>query len=256
MSNEAPTDDVIRKIQALLAKTVENGCTEEEAASAAAMVQRLLMTYGLSMDQVDNATKEKSAEFDVKSGTHNVKNVHQGQIHWQWRLADCVCKVTCCKFLLNPGRNGRPHQYFFIGTGVNIRVASILFDWLSTQMMELAAIERKRLYDLRNKGGSKYIGKNFFKSFMLGINSRVCTRLEEKFSDLIEELNAGQYILERYDEAEALRAKMAGKSNNLKNRSDVNAGALARGMEAGDRVKLDHEHSIEVGGPKSLGGRS
>lgn len=44
---------IAAKIRALLAKTVENGCTEEEAVSAAAVAARLLAAHDLTMDEVE-----------------------------------------------------------------------------------------------------------------------------------------------------------------------------------------------------------
>ena len=46
-------DKLIGRIQALRAKTVEQGCTEQEAMTAAAKVAELLDRYGLSLSELD-----------------------------------------------------------------------------------------------------------------------------------------------------------------------------------------------------------
>ncbi|MGI4802159.1 MAG: DUF2786 domain-containing protein [Janthinobacterium lividum] len=49
----AELDKLIGRIQALRAKTVEQGCTEQEAMTAAAKVAELLDRYGLSLSELD-----------------------------------------------------------------------------------------------------------------------------------------------------------------------------------------------------------
>ena len=49
----ADTDRLVQRIQALRAKTVEQGCTEQEALAAAEKVAELLDRYGLSLSELD-----------------------------------------------------------------------------------------------------------------------------------------------------------------------------------------------------------
>ena len=53
MTAAADLDKLKSRIQALRAKTVQNGCTEAEALSAAAKVAELLDQYDLSLSDVD-----------------------------------------------------------------------------------------------------------------------------------------------------------------------------------------------------------
>ena len=46
--------DIKAKIEKLLTKTVENGCTMEEAAAAAKMVQKLIGKYHIELAEVGN----------------------------------------------------------------------------------------------------------------------------------------------------------------------------------------------------------
>jgi len=52
-SKDAELDRLIGRIQGLRAKTVEQGCTEQEALAAAAKVAELLDRYGLSLSELD-----------------------------------------------------------------------------------------------------------------------------------------------------------------------------------------------------------
>ena len=49
----AALDKLKLRIQALRAKTIDNGCTEDEALSAAAKVAELLDRYDLSLTDID-----------------------------------------------------------------------------------------------------------------------------------------------------------------------------------------------------------
>src|SRR5215471_3872185 len=62
---------LVRKLQALQEKTVENGCTEGEAAAAAALAQSLMDQYGLTLDEIEaEANKEDLIEQDdVQTGS-------------------------------------------------------------------------------------------------------------------------------------------------------------------------------------------
>ena len=64
---DADLDRVLARIQALRAKTVDRGCTEAEAITAAGKVAELLDRYGLSLSEVE--LKEQSCEgFGVGTG--------------------------------------------------------------------------------------------------------------------------------------------------------------------------------------------
>ena len=52
-SDLAALDKLKTRIQALRAKTIDNGCTEDEALSAAAKVAELLDRYDLSLTDVE-----------------------------------------------------------------------------------------------------------------------------------------------------------------------------------------------------------
>ena len=51
--NTAELDKLRARIQALRAKTIDNGCTEDEALSAAAKVAELLDRHDLSLSDIE-----------------------------------------------------------------------------------------------------------------------------------------------------------------------------------------------------------
>jgi Protein of unknown function (DUF2786). len=60
-SDLAALDKLKLRIQALRAKTIDNGCTEDEALSAAAKVAELLDRYDLSLTDIEMREAPASA---------------------------------------------------------------------------------------------------------------------------------------------------------------------------------------------------
>jgi Protein of unknown function (DUF2786) len=75
----------LSRIRGLMAKTIDNGCTEAEAAGAAAAVDRLLALYEIDLDEVTLKSQEIVA-LSVANCDHPVKSAAQ-QIS---RFTDCV----------------------------------------------------------------------------------------------------------------------------------------------------------------------
>jgi hypothetical protein len=71
MSDRKTREAQIARIRALMAKTVSNGCTEEEAKGAAAAVDRLLATYELSLDEI-NVREQPIEERGVPNTRHHL----------------------------------------------------------------------------------------------------------------------------------------------------------------------------------------
>lgn len=83
--------DIKAKIEKLLAKTIENGCTVEEAASAAKMVQRLIKKYHVDLAEIgDEPERADSERLDAKS----VKK-------WEMRLVSAIARNMRCEVIIS-----------------------------------------------------------------------------------------------------------------------------------------------------------
>ena len=114
--NLAALDKLRTRIQALRAKTIDNGCTEDEALSAAAKVAELLDRYDLSMTDVEirDAPCERR-EYE----THRKKRIP---------LDDCIGAVAnfCdCRVWREKNSAGEA-RYVFFGLRSDIEVAHYL----------------------------------------------------------------------------------------------------------------------------------
>lgn len=92
---------IMEKIAALLAKTVENGASEQEAIAAAKLAQRLMAKYHVEAVEL----QEKTENIDTESVgvTRN----------WQLSLAKVIADNTCCRVVRTVGNQRRASVMFF-----------------------------------------------------------------------------------------------------------------------------------------------
>src|SRR4029079_19583054 len=115
-------DKLKMRIQALRAKTIDNGCTEDEALSAAAKVAELLDRYDLSLTDIDirKAPCERRAYE-----TFRKKRIP---------LDDCIGAVAnfCdCRVWREKNQTGE-NRYVFFGLRSDIEVAHYLTELIDT----------------------------------------------------------------------------------------------------------------------------
>lgn len=113
-------------IRALLAKTVENGCTEEEALAAAQKAAEMLAKYNLSLDEVqmrESQFKRHTETFDDAVGDR------------LWKIADAVAHLTDARYWVS--RAGvSPVQINFFGFEHEVEVARYLLEICATAMRQ------------------------------------------------------------------------------------------------------------------------
>ena len=116
MANPAELDKLKLRIQALRAKTIANGCTEDEALSAAAKVAELLDRHDLSLSDVElRASPCERRVFE----THRKKRIP---------LEDCIGAIAhfCdCRVWREKNAAGES-SYVFFGLGADVEVAHYL----------------------------------------------------------------------------------------------------------------------------------
>jgi Protein of unknown function (DUF2786) len=121
-ANLAALDKLKTRIQALRAKTIDNGCTEDEALSAAAKVAELLDRYDLSLTDVE--MREAPCERRAYE-THRKKRIP---------LDDCIGAVAnfCdCRVWREKNQAGET-RYVFFGLRSDVEVANYLTELIDT----------------------------------------------------------------------------------------------------------------------------
>jgi Protein of unknown function (DUF2786) len=83
-------ESIIEKIKALLAKTVENGCTEAEMMAALDMAQALQDTYVVTAEELQLAKEEAAVLANSMPDPNDPHNI-------RWYLSGAVGKFCDCK---------------------------------------------------------------------------------------------------------------------------------------------------------------
>jgi len=162
--NLAALDKLKTRIQALRAKTIDNGCTEDEALSAAAKVAELLDRYDLSLTDVEirEAPCERR-EFE----THRKKRIP---------LDDCIGAVAnfCdCRVWREKNQAGET-RYVFFGLRSDIEVAHYLTELIDTAVRsELGRYKTTREY-LQFRHKARHMANA---SFALGMVASIADKL-------------------------------------------------------------------------------
>lgn len=115
---------IIERIRALRSKTTQNGCTEEEAAAAAAMVAKLLERYNLTLEETD------LRESDFASERHPQEDQLGRCIH---RVAAAIAYMVDIRYWA--ARPGEAPAITFFGFSHEVEIASYLLDICRNAML-------------------------------------------------------------------------------------------------------------------------
>jgi len=224
------------RILALSAKTIQNGCTEEEAMAAITMVGKLLQQYNLSMDEVE-LRAEKCATLKIDSGSKM-----RGGVYF---AASAIGAFTGCKVWVSRAGN---LTYCFFGQESDLLMAKYLYDVITCAIdTETSKFKKTPEYQmsLSKKGATS--------SFTIGMGSRISVRLMQMKKENDGEVAAArggsnalvvlknQIVANAYGEL-ALRLK-----KNYNKTSITDGTAYRNGQSAGDRVNLSRPVNGTVG---------
>ncbi len=153
---------MLDKVRAILAKTMSNGCTEDEAMAALAKARELMATYEIDESELKAEDQEKARIY--KSGLSDPYEIKCG-------LCNPVGRFTRCK-----GYNEIKERQGICFCGLESDV--IFAEWL------LATLQRFIMRALRNYQGnrSKFHLPNSnhtSTSFVIGCTARIAERLRE-----------------------------------------------------------------------------
>jgi len=163
--NLAALDKLKTRIQALRAKTIDNGCTEDEALSAAAKVAELLDRYDLSLTDVE--IREAPCERREYE-THRKKRIP---------LDDCIGAVAnfCdCRVWREKNQAGET-RYVFFGLRSDIEVAHYLTELIDSAVrFELGRYKMSAAYR-RFRHQDRHMANS---SFTLGMVASIADKLK------------------------------------------------------------------------------
>ncbi len=239
MSYSRELERVKARIKALTEKTVQNGCTEAEAMSAADMVGRLLERYALSMDEIE-VRASKCVQREVPIGGTRRRPI-DGCVPAIARFCDCKVWLAHAVATDEAGADGgtKPKRYIFFGFEMDAALATYLFAVIERAIgTETGAFKlaHPRLRAVRLRQASA--------SFQHGLAARVAARLTtmhtEREAAVSAQRSAGTaLILVKHNVVdEAFRETKTRLVSMSADGAQVDRNAYRAGWAAGDSVNL------------------
>jgi hypothetical protein len=163
---DAELDKVLARIQALRAKTVDRGCTEQEAIAAAGKVAELLDRYGLSLGEVE--LKEQSCEgFGVGTGRRRFGPIDS--------CIPAVGEFCDCRVWSEKTADGEI-RYVFFGLPADVAGARYLYELVEQAFVtETELFKRSELYTQHRSGDRR----SATQSFQTGLAHGIARKLDQ-----------------------------------------------------------------------------
>jgi Protein of unknown function (DUF2786) len=175
MSDTHQADDaIISRIQALLALANDGRGNENEMGNAAALAQKLMTKYNLSMATVEANSKTTGER-------QKVQTTERQSYMWRRELMVAVAKLYFCHATgLKKWVDGKAKfvGYQLIGRPANVATAQMMYDYLTGTIDRLAAD--------RTQGDHRQLFSKATLSFRKGASDRVIQRLNIKRQDEVE----------------------------------------------------------------------
>ena len=110
--------------------------SEGEANAAAAAIQRILLEYNLSMDDVDTKEEDKSKVTEEHVSGYNYKSIGG---KWEFKLAQVICKWNFCYCFMQ----GNHQRIVIVGKPENIETVKWLLTLLSERFVAISKVRYK-----------------------------------------------------------------------------------------------------------------
>ena len=219
----------------LLAKTVENGATVEEAASAAAKVQALVFKYNLDLAAAAQLAKSEKPEGNYVKKPIDLRSAHT----WKRDLFFALCWCNFGRGVVWQGRK----QAYIIAEDHNIQIIEHLYVYLEREIRRLA---NEAWY----KSGGRAYGPNWsgegegtYKDrFGRGAVTAVISRLyAQREASKVENTGGTALIVVKDEELKRAVETLSPDSTNLRDvrRKLPNSSAWADGVKAGKQIALN-----------------
>jgi hypothetical protein len=158
----AQRDGLLDKIRALLAKTLDNGCTESEAMAALDKARALMDAHAVSESELSLTKDEKAILRREPPGTKDPHRI-------KWHLQSSVARFCGCQ----GWRKTHERILVFCGLPSDVRFATWLLDTLT------AFVQDEMVKHLMDADPSKEDRREVIKGFVLGCTDRISQRLDE-----------------------------------------------------------------------------
>lgn len=234
--NDAKRKQIIDRIRALQARTVERGCTEAEALAAANMVGRLLTDYDLSMTDVEIGEERCGLEY-LETGR---KTMHEIQY-----CLGAIAHYADVK-LWRQRADAIYWRIALFGTDSDVEFAKFLIQIVRAAMDQELARYRMRCSELGEPTGRRQSN-----SFLKGMAARIAERLRQMKRDQQADTVASTGRNLMVVKGALVKSEFAKLNIRLIKGGSKGAGdhgAHSAGKAAGDRVGFNRPVGGRAGG--------
>lgn len=227
-------DDLINKIKALRERTVENGCSESEALSAANMLSKMMEKHGVSISEID-IKQADCVSGSIRMGARKIPS-------WM-RYLSGLCSDHYDTEPINQ-KTGNIHTIIFFGFPEDVEATTALFNMLHGAIN--VETTRYCLSDNYKEARWHTHTNILMSSFRKGILHRVMERLKEIKDDRdknIEKATGTSLVLVKSEKvAEDLKIAFPelGKADAPKQEA-LNGEALRAGYEVGKQININNQ---------------
>ncbi|MGE0224411.1 MAG: DUF2786 domain-containing protein [Acetobacteraceae bacterium] len=234
---DAERDRLVQRIRALRAKTVEQGCTEEEALAAAEKAADLLDRYGLSLSELD--LRRQSCEgVGIETGRKRRGPIDECMVP--------IARFFDCRAWSETARDGTL-RYVFFGLPADVQAADYLHDLIvlafetETRRFQAGAIYRDM------PSGSRRSATN---SFQIGLARGIEGKLDAILAsrETARRHGSGRDLVPLKDciiDQELARLGLAFQRKGGSGRRTILVDAFAAGKKAAER--FEYRPGIERG---------
>lgn len=204
-------EKIINRINNLLAKTVENGCTPEEAAAAAAMAQKLIAKHHINMRDAGEENEDIGACIESFSKS------------WQGSLAGVITENTCCKVIVSA--DGK--KLIFMGKDTDLQAALALYDTFADAIKAGVKAEKAKAKELY--GTTAKVETSYALGFIRAIKEEMgkqCRALQ-----LVTPEDVNQKFYEQFPTARRMQSRTVKINRGIFDRGHA-AGQAAAGRKA------------------------
>lgn len=208
-------ETILKRIQKLLALTVERGATPEEAASAAAKAQALLFEHNLSMAQVEGLGDGATDKVEVQE--HELCNIKA----WRKHLANTIALHNFCHLI-----DLHRRRVAIIGKPSNIEIVLYLDKVIGRQINTLA--HRAKV--------EANASTSYYTSFCYGAVCTIRERLDEQREKDMEQAGSTALVVQSKHEIARVVKEAFPKLSHTSMPRTSDDDAFMRGVEAGKTI--------------------
>ena len=209
---------IAARIRALRSRTVENGCTEAEAMTAATMLAQLLDDYNMTLDEADLRASPFADHVHEAAGTVGLK---------LWKPASAIAKLTNTRYW----SEAPPTRITFVGLSHEVEIAAYLLAICERAMRtESAAM----MHAVRRLPHIKQAARVM--PFLDGMADRLAARIRAMIP--VQPPGKGLIVLRNALITEEL-ARRGVEIETRAARRPMTWGAYSDGLRAGDGVALN-----------------